>query len=143
VRDEDGDVVSTVTGPLKVEFNLEDFVQLIAGAIVMALLVSLTEEVWDLAADLSPGRTLLILAVSLVTLAGFIWALFYGQRIDDYPGHFIKRCLSAYLVTFLVAFLLLFLFDKAPMDDLQLTLTRTVLVAFPASFAPTAFDFMK
>lgn len=66
---------------------------------------------WDLAADLSVGRTLSILAVSLVT--------------------------------FLVAFLLLFLFDKAPLDDLGLTLTCTVLVAFPASFAATAVDFMK
>jgi uncharacterized membrane protein len=50
---------------------------------------------------------------------------------------------SAYLVTFLVSFLLLFLFDKAPLDDLGLTLTRTILVAFPASFAATAVDFMK
>jgi len=51
--------------------------------------------------------------------------------------------LLRYLVTLLVAFLLLFLFDKAPLDELVLTLTRTILVAFPASFAATAVDFMK
>ena len=143
VRDENGNVVSTITGPLKVEFHLSDFMQLVAGATVMALPVSLTEEVWDLAADLSPGRAILILAASLLTLAGFIWSLFYGKRIKEYPGHFVKRCVSAYLVTFLVSFLLLFLFDKAPLEDLELTFTRTVLVAFPASFAATAVDFMK
>lgn len=143
VQDDKGNVVSTVTGPLKVEFHLTDLMQLVAGATVMALPVSLTEEVWDLAGDLTIGRTLLILAVSLLTLAGFIWSLFYGNRIRQYPGHFLKRCLSAYLVTFFVAFLLLFMFDKAPLDDLGLTLTRTIIVAFPASFAATAVDFMK
>jgi len=55
----------------------------------------------------------------------------------------IKRAASAYVVTFLVSLLLLFLFDKAPLDDLRVTLTRTILVAFPASFAATTVDFMK
>jgi uncharacterized membrane protein len=50
---------------------------------------------------------------------------------------------SAYVVTFLVSLLLLLLFDKAPLDDLRVTLTRTILVAFRASFAATAVDFMK
>jgi uncharacterized membrane protein len=36
-----------------------------------------------------------------------------------------------------------FLFDKAPLNDMGVTLTRTVLVAFPASFAATAMDFLK
>lgn len=48
------------------------------------------------------------------------------------------RAVAAYVVTFAVSFLLLFLFDKAPLDDLQLSVTRTILVAFPASFAATA-----
>jgi len=99
--------------------------------------------VWDLGEQLSTGRTLLILAVSVLTLAGFIWALFYGRRFKDYPGQFLKRAVSAYLVTFAVAFLLLWLLDKAPLDNLGVALTRTVLVAFPASFAATAVDFMK
>ena len=30
-----------------------------------------------------------------------------------------------------------------PLDDLRVTLTRTILVSFPASFAATAVDFMK
>jgi len=143
VRDAAGNRITTVTGPLKVEFRIEDFCQLVAGACVMALPVALTEEVWNLGASLSTGRTLLILAVSIFTLAGFIWGLFYGKRIGEYKGHFFKRVLSAYVVTFMVALLLLFLFDKAPLDDLRVALTRTVLVAFPASFAASAMDFLK
>lgn len=143
VRDDQGNIIKTVTGPLKVEFRLEDFGQLIAGACVMALPVALTEEVWDLGEALSPVRTLAIFVLSLLTLAVFVWALFYGRRIGQYQGHYLRRALSAYLVTFLVAFLLLFLFDKAPLNDMGTTLTRTIIVAFPSSFAATAVDFMK
>ena len=143
VRDAQGKIIQTVAGPLKVEFRLEDFGQLLAGACVMALPVALTGEVWDLGEALSPMRTLAIFLLSLLTLGGFVWALFYGRRISEYPGHFCRRVLSAYLLTFLVAFLLLFLFDKAPLDDLGTTLTRTVIVAFPSAFAATAVDFIK
>jgi len=143
VTDEQGNRIASVTGPLKVEFRLEDLGQLMAGACVMGLPVALTGEVWDLGEHLSLARTLLVLGFSILALAGFIWGLFYGRRIGEYRAHFLKRVVSAYLVTFTVAFLLLFLFDKAPLDDLRVTLTRTVLVSFPASFSATAVDFIK
>lgn len=57
VTDEKGNRIATVTGPLKVEFRLEDLGQLVAGACVMALPVALTEEVWNLGETLSIGRT--------------------------------------------------------------------------------------
>jgi uncharacterized membrane protein len=76
-------------------------------------------------------------------LGAFIWSLFYGKHLKTHVRHFFKRVLSAYLVTFWVAFLLLWLFDKAPLDNLGVAFTRTVLVAFPAAFAATAVDFMK
>jgi uncharacterized membrane protein len=143
VTDDKGNRISTVTGPLKVEFRLEDLGQLVAGACAMALPVALTEEVWNLGETLSIGRTLIILGFSVLALAGFIWGIFYGSRIMEYRGHFFKRAVSSYVVTFLVALLLLILFDKAPLDDLRVTFTRTILVAFPASFAATAVDYIK
>jgi hypothetical protein len=42
LRDAAGNRITTVTGPLKVEFRIEDFCQLLAGACVMALPVALT-----------------------------------------------------------------------------------------------------
>ena len=41
VRGEVGKLITTVTGPLKVEYRLEDLGQLLAGACVMALVVAL------------------------------------------------------------------------------------------------------
>ena len=143
VTDEQGKRVPMVVGPLKVEFRLVDVAQIVAGACVMGLPIATTGEVWDLGEQLSLGRTLLILLVSILALGTFIWGLFYGKHIKTHTGEFLKRVVSAYLVTFAVAFLLLWLFDKAPLDNLGVAFTRTVLVAFPASFAATAVDFMK
>jgi len=143
VTDEHGNKIPTVTGPLKVEFRMQDLAQLVAGACVMALPISLTGEVWDLGTTLSIGHTVLILCFSILAMCGFIWGLFYGKQLVKYHRHFIKRAVSAYLVTFCVAFLLLFLFDKAPLNELRVTFTRTVIVAFPAVFAATAVDFMN
>ena len=143
VTDEKGERIATVTLPLKVEFRLEDVAQLAAGACVMGLPVALTEEVWNLGESLSLGRTLLVVLLSVITMGALIWGLFYGKRINEFPGSFLQRAISAYVVTFAVSFLLLWLFDKAPLDDLSVALTRTVLVAFPASFAAVAVDFIK
>ena len=123
--------------------TVRDLSQLVVGAFVMALPVAVTGEVWDLGEQLSLGRILAILGISLLTLAMFVWGLFYGKHIGKYQGHFLKRVVSAYLVTFMVALLLLVLFDKAPLQDLQVTFARCVLVAFPACFAATAVDYMK
>ena len=109
----------------------------------MGLPVAFTEEVWNLGETLSVARTLLILFLSVFTVGALIWGLFYGKRINEFPSSFLKRAISAYVVTFVVALLLLWLFEKAPLDDLGVALTRTVLVAFPASFAAVAVDFMK
>ena len=46
-------------------------------------------------------------------------------------------------MTFVVALFLLILIDQAPLDNIQLALSRTVIVAFPASFSATAVDFVK
>ena len=143
LHDDDGKVVGTVARPLKVEFRFEDLGQLIVGAFVMALPLAFTEEVWNLGEDLSGGRILSIFFLSIVTLGLFIWLLFYQGEDARYTGHFLARVASAYVATFCVAFLLMLLVDKAPLDDLSLALSRAVIVAFPASFSATAVDFVK
>lgn len=143
IVDDAGRLVTTVAQPLKVEFRVQDLVQLVMSACVMALPVALTGEVWELGEKLSGGRALLIVTFSIVALLAVIWGLFYGRRVREYSGHFLRRALSAYVLTYLISFLLLRLFDQAPLDDLRVALTRTVIVAFPASFAATAVDFLN
>ena len=143
LKDDAVRVIGTVAKPLRSEFRLADVGQLLVGAFIMALPLAFTEEVWDLGRDLSHGRVLVIFLVSVLTLALFVWTLFYQGEGDHYRGHFLKRVTAAYIVTFCVALFLMILVDKAPLDDLWLTFSRTVIVAFPASFSATAVDFVK
>jgi len=143
LEDESGRIIGTVAKRLNVELHLEDVGQLIAGAFIMAFPVALAEEAWDLGASLSTERIAIMFVLSIVTLAVFVWALFYGKHLTKYKSLFVKRVVVAYLVTFLVSLVLLMLVDKAPLSDPGLVLSRTVIVAFPAAFAATAVDFMN
>ena len=144
VSDNAGRVLSQVAKPLKVELHGDDIAQLIAGACALAIPMAFTEEVWALGSTLSSGRIVLIAVTSLLTLAFFVRSLFYpGKHLREYPLDFVKRLVTSYLLSLTVAMVLLILIDKGPLDDLQLALRRAVLIAFPASFAATAVDYIK
>ncbi len=144
VSDNAGRVLSQVAKPLKVELHGDDIAQLIAGACALAIPMAFTEEVWALGSTLSSGRIVLIAVTSLLTLAFFVRSLFYpGKHLREYRLDFLKRLVTSYLLTLTVAMVLLILLDKGPLDDLQLALRRAVLIAFPASFAATAVDYIK
>ena len=81
VRDEAGNRITTVTGPLKVEFRIEDLAQLVAGACVMALPVALTEEVWNLGGTISWFS-----ALTLWALTGLVIILVVLQNRFDSIG---------------------------------------------------------
>ena len=144
IRDKTGRVVSHVATPLKVELHGDDIAQLVAGACVMAIPIAFTEEVWNLGTTLGADRIVLVMLTSLVTLGFFVRSLFYpGKQLGEYRADFIKRVAVGYVVTLTVAMLLLVLIDKGPLDGYLLALKRAVLIAFPASFAATAVDYIK
>jgi uncharacterized membrane protein len=144
VSDNAGRVLSQVAKPLKVELHGDDIAQLIAGACALAIPMAFTEEVWALGSTLSSGRIVLVAVTSLLTLAFFVHSLFYpGKFLREYRLDFLKRLVTSYLLALTVAMVLLILIDKGPLDDLQLALRRAVLIAFPASFAATAVDYIK
>ena len=79
-----------------------------------------------------------------LTQGFFVRSLFYpGKQLGEYRGEFFKRLVVGYLVTLSVAIVLLGLIDKGPFEDWLLAVKRAVLIAFPASFAATAVDYMK
>ncbi len=144
VKDMAGRVVSHIETPLRVELMGEDVTQIVAGACVMAIPVALSEEVWTLGSELSNGRIMLIVLVTLLTLGFFVRSLFYpGKQLREYRAEFFKRVIIAYLVTFIVAMVLLILIDKGPLDDFLLAVKRAVIITFPASFSATMVDYIK
>ena len=123
----------------KVSFKSRDIVEIALGACIMAFPTATTEEVWNLGAELSLLHALLFAAASLF----FLGVLTFGMHnyTAGNPESFVVRVLTTYGVTFLIAAALLFGVDRLELLGDPLTgLKRTILVAFPASFAATAVD---
>ena len=143
IRDETGRVIGTAPRALNVEMHIEDYFQLLGGAGVISIPLAMTEEVWNLGAGISNARALVIALVTIVSLAIYVWALFYRHRVSLYRGEMVKRVIAAYAIALATSVGLLLLIDKAPADDIALTLRRAVLVAWPATLSATTIDWLK
>jgi len=109
----------------------------------MAFPVAATEEVWTLSEELALLRVLLFALASIVFLALLIAALHHREGLLADRKVFLHRVLSTYLVTLLIAALLLIGLDRFDLLEPWVSLKRTILVAFPASFAATVVDGLK
>jgi len=144
VLDKSGRVVERVVRPLMVELRARDVVQVIVGAIILAIPVGFTEEAWSLGERLSTGRIVGVALVSVTAIAMFVYMNFYRFYLRKYVWQYLKRVASIYLLSLLVVGLLLALIDVAPwgMDNV-LAIKRTIIVAFPASLSATLTDALK
>ena len=125
----------------KHRFHSRDLAEIAIGACVMAFPIAVTEEVWKLGEELSLIRALLFAFASMMFLGLFIYFLY------EHAGHpvsrkiFLQRVASTYFVTFLICAILLFGIDRVDfLNEPFIALKRTILVAFPASFAATVVD---
>jgi uncharacterized membrane protein len=109
------------------------------GACVMAFPVAVTEEVWNLGEELSLLRVGLFALASIVFLALLIFGLHHVPQ-TRHPKVFLQRVLSTYGLTLVIAALLLIGVDRLDLAHPLVGLKRTILVAFPASFAATVVD---
>jgi len=124
----------------RVTFARKDVAEIAMGACIMAFPVAVAEEVWDLGVELSLLRVLLFAVASVFFLALLIYLLQHGQVAAD-PKVFMQRVLSTYGLTLLISALLLFGVDRLELlAHPWVALKRSILVAFPASFAATVVD---
>ena len=125
----------------KVVFRFQDVVEIALGACVMAFPAATTEEVWNLGIELSAGRVVLFSLASLFFLAILIYGLHGHRRKNDEWSTFARRVATTYFLTLAICAALLFGLDRLELFTDPLTgFKRTVLVAFPASFAATVVD---
>jgi uncharacterized membrane protein len=142
--DETGKVVHRAVTPLMVEFTLRDVVQVLVGASVLCIPAAYTEEVWQLGAELPLANTLAIVALSFLFLGFFGYFVFSRGHLRGNEWELAKRICCVYLITFLVAALILLLVDKFPiLSDPPTALRRSVLVSFPGCFSATVVDSLK
>ena len=130
----------TETRRRRVSFARRDVAEIATGACIMAFPVAVTEEVWNLGAELSLPHVLFFALSSIFFLALMVYMLQHGS-VGSNRNVFIRRVLSTYFVTLLIAVLLLIGVDRMELfTDPVVGLKRAILVAFPACFAATAVD---
>ena len=124
-----------------VEFVRRDVAEIAIGACVMAFPVATAQEIWDLGEQLGLLRVLLLALASVLVLGLLVFLLHHGPEVPSDPGVFLRRVLSTYGLTFVIAALLLFAVGHLDvLGHPWVAIKRTVLVAFPACFAATAVD---
>ena len=128
-------------GPAEPRFHRRDMVEIAVGACIMAFPVAVTEEVWNLGTDLTLWRVLLVALASVSFLAVLIYVLHGHAAFPLTKKAFLQRVAGTYGITLLISALLLLGVDQLDLlQDPAIALKRTILVAFPASFAATAVD---
>jgi uncharacterized membrane protein len=124
--------------------RLKDLAQIIIGAGTLALPVAMSKDTWEIAEELSPGDITAITCMSVLLIAGFVYAAYFRGHFRKHWPHFVGRVLSIYGLTVIVSSLNLLLVNQAPwLTDSTLALSETVLVSLPASFAAAIVDHMS
>jgi len=73
VVDKSGKVLSFALQPLMVEFKPRDVLQVMVGAVVLALPVSMSEEAWTLAEELPTANIVMMAMLSTVFVGFFVF----------------------------------------------------------------------
>ncbi len=127
--------------PYTTELRPRDMAELAIGGIIMAGPFAVTEEVWNLSAEMTLARSLLIAVVTIVVIALIVWSLIYHEVPPADRRHFVRRVAVAYTLALVVSAFMLFAIDRLPLiSDPILALKRTILVALPVAFGGTAVD---
>ena len=121
-------------------FRMRDVAEIAVGGCVLAFPVTVTEEVWNLGAELSLPHALWFSLGSLLFLALTIYFLHDHAEFKTHNA-FVRRVIVTYGLTLMISAMLLLGVDRLELlDDPATGLKRMILVAFPASFAATVVD---
>lgn len=143
IKDSVGNIIHQTLKPTMVEVYPRDIMQLIVGATLLSIPIAFTQEVWELSVTLPWVNVGAIVGISILFVALFVYYNFYRHHFSDHRGEFIKRVVLVYCISLLISFLILFLIDSAPFNDVGVILKRMILVSFPASMSAAVADMLK
>jgi len=124
--------------------DIQDLSEIVLGSVLLAFPISVTEEVWNMGKELSLLGMIVIILLSLTFIAWFAYHAYYQSVVDTHRGDFIMRVLSIYIITLIVASLILSLFGQFPiLSDSMVAIKRMVIVALPASFCATVVNSLR
>ncbi len=141
IKDDDGNQVQKFDVPLKVELKIQDILEIIVGASILAVPVAFTEEVWTMGDELPWPNLIILNLVSLIFIGGFMYFKGYRQHLKMYRKEYYKRLFSTFLLSVLIVALLLTIVNKCPwVSDFDLSLKRVLIGSFPAAMSATVTD---
>jgi len=131
--------------PLVFDFHFKDIIQVMIGAVILAIPIGFTQETWELGETLPMWSIYAIIALSLFFISSFVYYNYYrDQSMAGQLKNFFKRSVSIYVASFIVVAVLLAVIQKAPWGvDAMLAFKRTVIVALPASMSAAIADVIK
>ena len=137
-------IIQKIINPVMLEFYPRDVVQVLIGSSILAVPVAFTEETWKLGEILPLLNVILIMLLSLLFISMFVYYNYYRNKLKEHWDEFLKRVISTYVFSFIVANLILFLIGQAPWSiNALLAFKRAVLVSFPASMSAAIADTVK
>ena len=118
-----------------------DVAEIVIGSLVLAFPVAVTEEVWNLGAELSLSRALVISLSSLVFISVFVQSTYRHDFSFSSQKQLAARVLTVYGLTMLLSAAVLLAVDRLPLlSETMVAVKRTIIVSFSASFAATVVD---
>jgi uncharacterized membrane protein len=141
IKDDTGRAVQSFEIPLKVELKLQDVLEIMVGASILAVPVAFTEEVWNMGDELHWYNVILLNTVCLLFMGSFIYFKSYRKHLELYRNEFYKRVLSTFLLSVLIVGILLTIVNKCPwLTEFDLALKRVLIGSFPAAMSATVTD---
>nr|AGF93383.1 conserved hypothetical protein, membrane [uncultured organism] len=127
-----------------IELRPRDLLQIIIGASILAIPVGMTEETWNLGAELPLTNVLILTILGIFAIAFFVYFNFYRNYLKDHLKDYILRVIAIYFVSLLVVGGFLIIIQKTPwLTDPLLALKRLLLITFPCSMSATVSDVIK
>ena len=124
--------------------TLRDILQIIIGAAIFATPVGLTEETWNLGANLPGLNVFGFFLLSIIFVSFFSYYHYHGHLNSKKWKELFKRTVATYGFSFLVVGVILTFIQKAPWSlDFALALKRTIIVTLPASLSGAVADTIR
>ena len=141
IKDDEGKKIQQIDIPLKVELKIQDLLEILVGASILAVPVAFTEEVWNMGNDLGWFNIILLNFVCLIFMGSFMYFKGYRNRLEMYRNEYLKRLFSTFFLSVLIVAILLTIVGKCPwITDPDLALKRILIGSFPASMSATVTD---
>ena len=88
--------------PVKTKFGIKNIMQAIVGAVILAIPIGFTQEVWELGETLPFWNIIIILILSLGFIGIFAYRNFSKNIPNFYWSNLIKRIFWSYFIAFFI-----------------------------------------